>query len=49
MFTSTCILMLNNGMPPHVAGNRLSSSLCDPESGCLPEWQNRCPQNVPGD
>ncbi len=25
MFTSTCILMLNNGMPPRVAGNRLSS------------------------
>ncbi len=23
--TSTCILMLNNGMPPRVAGNRLSS------------------------
>ncbi len=25
MVTSTCILMLNNGMPPRVAGNRLSS------------------------
>ncbi len=25
MFTSTCILMRNNGMPPRVAGNRLSS------------------------
>ncbi len=27
MFISTCILMLNNGMPPRVAGNRLSSYL----------------------
>ncbi len=27
MFTNTCILMLNNGMPPRVAGNRLSSCL----------------------
>ncbi len=27
MFTSTCILMLNNRMPPRVAGNRLSSCL----------------------
>ncbi len=29
MFTGTSILMLNNGMPPRVAGNRLSSCVTE--------------------
>ncbi len=35
MFTSTCILMLNNGMPPRVAGNRLSSLTGRRTSVCM--------------
>ncbi len=34
MFTSTCSLMLNNGMPPRVACNRLSSCLQGPGDSC---------------